>query len=181
MNDYGLEGRREHTVYFKERRKYSRYFVELPLEYWQVDGACRGGLVGNLSDTGLLLHSLQDLPVGKELNIRIFFSNGYEFDGIVAVARIVWKDLHDEPDWKGYKYGIEFVQVSEEDREKLTNVLKDSSAFEEGSTGEDRVPMNHSQEDSNSSPSPSLDSYQSKEKERNCLWDRFKAKMSHFR
>ena len=100
-------------VYFEERRRYPRYSISLPLEYWQTDDACRGGIVGNLSEGGLLIYSLHDMPVGKELNVRIFFTNGYEFDGIRIACKIVWKDPHDETDWKGYKYGIEFVRISE--------------------------------------------------------------------
>ena len=64
--------------FFVERRKHPRYSIQLPLEYWQTDGACCGGLVGNLSEGGLLIRSLRDMPVGTELNVRIFFPNGYE-------------------------------------------------------------------------------------------------------
>ena len=170
----------ESQAYFEERRKYPRFLIRLPLEYWQTDDACRGGLVGNLSEGGLLIHSLQDMPVGKGLNVRIFFPNGYEFDGIRVTGKIVWKDLHYETDWKGYKYGIEFVQISEQDREKLVNLLRSPSILEEISVGGD-APKNPTPEKPASSPIPRMDLCQMKEGSRNCLWDRFKTKILHLR
>lgn len=169
----------ERPVYFEERRKYPRYSIELPLEYWQTDDACRGGLVGNVSEAGLLIHSLQDMPVSKELNVRIFFSNGYEFDGIRVVAKIVWKDFYYEQDWKGYKYGLEFVRISEVDHQKLINLLRNPSALEDDSTGEDSLLRNPPQKKPGPSPLPSLDSCQEKESSRSCLWQRVKTKFLH--
>jgi hypothetical protein len=169
----------DRPAYFEEKRKYPRYSIRLPLEYWQTDDACRGGLVVNLSEGGLLIHSLQDMPVGKELNVGIFFPNGYEFDGIRVTGKIVWKDLHYETDWNGYKYGIEFVRISEEDREKLVNLLRGPSILEEMPMKEDMEPKNPSSEKPVSSPTPSLSSCQMKEISRNCLLDRFKTKILH--
>ena len=166
-------------AYFEERRKYPRYSIRLPLEYWQTDDACRGGMVGNLSEGGLLVHSLEDMLVDKELNIRIFFANGYEFDGIRAAGRIVWKDQHYETDWKGYKYGIEFVRISAEDRQKLVSLLRSPSVLEEIRIKEDKETKNPSPEKPVSSPIPSLDSYQMKETSRNRLWNLVKIKILH--
>jgi len=179
MGDYGLEDRMESPVYFEERRKYPRYSIELPLEYWQTDDVCRGGLVGNVSETSLLIYLRQELPVDEELNVRIFFSNGYEFDGIRAVAKIVWKDLHFETDWRGYKYGLKFVQISEEDRQKLVDLLRSPSTSEEISVREDAVLRNSPPEKPISSSIPSSGSSQMKETSRNGLWERFKTKMLH--
>jgi hypothetical protein len=166
-------------VYFEERRKYPRYSIRLPLEYWQTDDACHGGMVGNLSEGGLLTHSLQDMPVGKELNVRIFFANGYEFDGIRIVGKIVWKDHHYETEWKGYQYGIEFVRISEEDRQKLVNLLRSPSMLEEIPVREDAEAKNPSLEKPVSAFVLDQNSYPMKEAPKRCLWDRLKTKILH--
>jgi len=137
-----LEEKMNSPADFEERRKYPRYSIKLPLEYWRTDDVCRGGLVGNLSEAGLLICSGQDMPVREELNVRVFFSNGYEFDGIRVVAKIVWKDLHYETDWRGYKYGLQFVQISDEDRQKLVDLLRSPSTLEEISVREEPVLKN---------------------------------------
>jgi len=46
-----------------------------------------------------------------------------------VVAKIVWKkpcskeDLNGKQYWRGYQYGLEFMQISDEDRWKLTFVI----------------------------------------------------------
>jgi hypothetical protein len=102
---------------FKERRKSPRF--PFLLEYWETEDSCHGGLVGNLSEKGLLIYSLQDIPVGTDLRIRAFFSNGSEFDAFMVFARVIWKGSERQIGWDGYKYGLEFVSLAPEDRIKL--------------------------------------------------------------
>ena len=166
-------------AYFEERRKYPRYSIRLPLEYWQTDDACRGGMVENLSEEGMLIHSIQDMRVGMEMNVRIFFPNGYEFDCIRITGRIVWKDCHFEADWKGYKHGMEFVQIPGEDRKKLINLLRGPSLVEEIHTTEGMEAKNPQPEEPVPSPLPSVNAHSIKDTGRNRLWDRFKAKVLH--
>ncbi len=64
-----------------ERRRHPRHSIILPLEYWETEDSSHGGLVANVSETGLLIYSVEDMPLNKKLNVRVFFSNGYEFDG----------------------------------------------------------------------------------------------------
>jgi PilZ domain len=167
-----LEEKMNHPAYFEERRRYPRYSISLPFEYWQTDGACRGGIVGNLSEGSLLIYSLQDMPVGEELNIRIFYPNGYEFDGIRVTGKIVWEGPHYETDWKGYRYGIEFIRISAEDSEKLANLLRSPSTLEEISTREEPLLRDPPPRKPLSSPSANLDLCQMKGSGRNFLWKR---------
>ncbi len=169
----------EHPALFEERRKYPRYSISLPLEYWQTDDTCHGGIVGNLSEAGLLIYSLQEMPVGEELNVRIFFLNGYEFDGIGVAGKIIWGGRHHETDWKGYKYGTEIVGISREDRKKLANLLRSPSTLEEISEMRDTVPRNPTPEKQVSPSVLRLASCRMKENSRNCLWERLKTKILH--
>ncbi len=75
----------------KEKRKHTRNSITLILEYWDTYGSLHGGLVGNVSKTGLLIYSLQDLPIGSELTVQVFFSNGYKLDSFQVFSRVIWK------------------------------------------------------------------------------------------
>jgi hypothetical protein len=110
----------------KERRSHPRFIIDLPLEYRDMDGSClRGGIVVNVSEGGLLIETVRDIPVGTELNITVLFPKGFELANLKVVAKIVrkepyWKeDLKGDSYWKGYQYGSEFIQILEEDRWKL--------------------------------------------------------------
>ena len=79
----------------RERRRYSRVFIALPLEYREEgDSILRGAIVGNVSEGGFLIESTRDLPVGTELSITVLFLKGYKLDGFKVVAKIVWKKSH---------------------------------------------------------------------------------------
>jgi hypothetical protein len=108
---------------FEEKRKSPRFPFPLPLEYWETEDSCHGGLVGNLSENGLLIYSLQDIPVGSDLGIKVFFSNGYGFDVFKAFAKVIWKGFDRQNDREGFMYGLEFVSLDSEDRLKLEKLF----------------------------------------------------------
>ena len=114
----------------RERRRYPRFIIDLPLEYRDMDDSClRGAIVVNASEGGFLIESPRDIPVGTELRISILYPNGFELVNFKVVAKIVWKRPYRKEDWKGnrgwlgYQYGLEFIQISEEDRWKLNFLL----------------------------------------------------------
>jgi hypothetical protein len=82
-----------------------------------------GGLVVNASEVGLLINSIKNMPVGTKLNIAVLFPKGYELTNFEVLAEIIWKDLHWEEDWEGYQYGLKFIQILEEDRRELKQLL----------------------------------------------------------
>jgi len=107
-----------------DRRQYPRIPVDLPLDYRVPDQSrTHAGLVVNASETGLLMHSIQDLPLGSMLNIAILFLNEYELTEVKVRAEIVWKDAHRKNDWKGYEYGLRFDPLEGKDRSKLKQLL----------------------------------------------------------
>lgn len=75
-----------------ERRKYPRFNMDLPLEYRVLDASrAHGGLVINASESGLLVHSIKDMPVGTKLNIAVLFPQGYELANFEVFARLFGK------------------------------------------------------------------------------------------
>jgi hypothetical protein len=108
----------------KERRKSSRVLLDLPLEYRVMNAPyAQGGIVVNASEVGLLINSVKSIPVGTKLNIVVLFPEGFELTNFEVLAEIVWKDVYLEEDWQGYRYGINFIQILEEDRLKLKQLL----------------------------------------------------------
>jgi hypothetical protein len=126
------EGKMRPLSDYDDRRESPRVPVDLPLEYRTPDNSrIHGGLVVNASETGLLMHSVQDLPLGSLLNIAILFLNGYELMEFEARAEIVWKDIHQKNGWKGYEYGLRFDPLEEKDHWKLQQLLERSFQREE--------------------------------------------------
>jgi len=125
----------EHTVLWKgntmevlelngERRKQPRLPLSLPLEYRTMyEPRLRTGLLINLNDMGLQFCCRGDLSVGTTLTLRVMFANEYELTGFEVYAKIIWKDLYFERDWREYKYGAEFTCLSEDDKLKLNQLL----------------------------------------------------------
>jgi hypothetical protein len=108
----------------RERRRCPRFLIDLPLEYQGMDDSrSRGGIVVNASETGFLIESVKDIPIGTELNITVLYLKGFEFANFKVTAKIVWKQPSLKENWKGYQYGLEFIQILDEDRWKLNLLL----------------------------------------------------------
>jgi len=119
----------EHTVEepcpVSVKRECPRFSLEAPLEYSTSDGSpIRGAYTGNVSEGGLLVYSIDQLQVGMQLRLMVFYASGYQLDGFRAVAKVVWKEVHYEKEWKGFRYGVQFLYMSETDRRKLREILK---------------------------------------------------------
>jgi hypothetical protein len=128
----------EGSFNYRERRRHPRIVINLPLEYQEKDDSClRGGIVVNAGEGGFLIESTSDIPVSTELSITVLFSKGFELANFKAVAKIVRKEPYSKENskgnqyWEGYLYGLEFIQILEEDRSKLNWLLGGRFEFEE--------------------------------------------------
>jgi len=110
--------------YFKDRRKYPRVHMDLPLEYRvKYDARAHGGIVIDASESGFLIYSTEDIPIGTKLRIAVLFSAEYELAKFEVFTEIIWKNADVERGEEGYQYGSRFVQVLEEDYRKLGKLL----------------------------------------------------------
>ena len=132
-----LDETMEGSLNNRERRRYPRIVINLPLVYQDMGDSClRGARVVNAGKGGFLIEATRDIPVGTELNVTVVFSKGFESANFKAVAEIVWKGPCWKGDWKGnkywegYQYGLEFIEISDEDRWKLNYLLRDRSESE---------------------------------------------------
>jgi hypothetical protein len=109
----------------REKRGHPRSPMHLPLEYRVINAPfSHGGIVANGSEDGLLIHSVKDMPLGTKLDIVVIFPDEFELSNFELMAEIIRRDRHQEEDWEGYAYGLKFLQIFEEDREKLRELLK---------------------------------------------------------
>lgn len=130
-------------IFPRERRRHPRVLIDLPLEYREVgDTSCRGAYTGDVSKMGLLIHSVDNLLMGAKLEVFIFYADEYRLDIFRVFARIVRKRAHSEPDWKGYKYGLEFIQICTEDRRKLDLLMGQGVVSDEAGSKELRTILN---------------------------------------
>lgn len=90
-----------------------------------------GGVVVNASEVGLLVNSVKNMPIGTMLHISVLFPEGYKLTNLKVLAEVIWKDLHWEEDWEGYQYGLKFVQILDEDRDKLKQLLSGEIELDE--------------------------------------------------
>jgi hypothetical protein len=123
LNLVRYEETMEGSLNNRERRRYPRTSIDLPLEYqYTGDSGLRGAMVVNASEGGFLIESTRDIPVGTKLSITLLFPKGFELANFKAVTKIVRKEPYRKEDsegnqyWEGYQYGIEFIQILEEDR-----------------------------------------------------------------
>ena len=122
-----------HSVYrplkepFKDRRRYPRVYMDLPVEYrMKYPPFVRGGIVIDASETGFLIYSPDGIPVGTKLKIAVLFPKEYELEMFEVSAEIIRKTFVVKEE-KGYQYGLRFIQILEEDCRKLRELLKGSS------------------------------------------------------
>jgi hypothetical protein len=112
----------------KEKRKHPRVNMDLPLEY-QVSDAPRvqAGMVINASESGLLIHSIKDMPVGTKLSIAVLFPKGFQLTNFEVLAEVVWKDIYWQENRQEYEFGLRFVNILEEEHQKLRRLLAEES------------------------------------------------------
>ncbi len=95
-----------------------------PCDYWETCDARQGGVIADINQNGLCVHSIVDMEIGQELRIRISYSLGTAFNEFYVLARIIGKDLCCSEGWETYKYDLEFSKISELDRQKLSHFLR---------------------------------------------------------
>src|SRR5512136_1551041 len=106
------EGSMQAARDLKEKRRHPRVNMDLPFEYRVSDGPkAQAGLVINASESGLLVHSIKNMPVGTRLSIAVLFPKGFELTNFEVLAEIVWKDIHWTENREGYQFGLRFIRI----------------------------------------------------------------------
>ncbi len=107
-----------------EKRKHPRFNVDLPIKYGRTNLFFKYARAVNASQGGLLLRLPEEIEVGQQLALKLFFPSQSELNAIRASVRVVWMDLHMRKDWSwDYQTGVRFVDICMEDMTLLKNFL----------------------------------------------------------
>ena len=107
-----------------ERRKYRRFPVRLPVEYYRADSPIsQTGQSLDASEGGLQILFPEQMEIGQKLKLKLFFSTDAGLNAIEMVAEVVWTNPELSEDEKHYRSGVEFTNISPEDMTKLNNFI----------------------------------------------------------
>ena len=111
-----------------ERRKYPRFNIDLPMEYYRIDSPIgNAGRGRNISEGGLLIYFPERIEIGQHLRLKIFFTLKSGLHSMEVLGEVVWVDIHLGEGWGDYKSGVKFIDATQEDMTKLKDFLKSLS------------------------------------------------------
>jgi len=116
----------------KERRDHPRTIISLPANFEiKESGSSYPGLTIDASQSGLLMQTLKEMPIGIKLDIEVLLPGKLSLSRIRAETEIVWKDVSYWEDWEGYAYGLKITYISNEDYVELSRILSNPSCLKE--------------------------------------------------
>lgn len=103
-----------------ERRTYRRFPMRLPIEYYRTDSQSnQPGEALDASEGGLQILFPEQVEIGQNLKLKLFFSSESGLNTIEALVQVVWTDPHTGKDENHYRSGVRFLNISPEDMDKL--------------------------------------------------------------
>jgi hypothetical protein len=107
-----------------EKRRYPRFNVDLPIKYGRTPLFLKYARAVNASQGGLLLFLPEEMGIGQQLALKLFFPFHSELNTIKVSVQVVWMDIHMRKDWAwDYQTGVRFVDISPEDMTILKDFL----------------------------------------------------------
>jgi hypothetical protein len=103
-----------------ERRTYRRFPMRLPIEYYRANSpANRTGHSLDASEGGLQILFPEQVEVGQNLSVKVFFSTDSGLNTIEMVVEVVWINTQLAEGEKHYRTGVRFASISPENMTKL--------------------------------------------------------------
>jgi len=129
MDTKGKEDTSRFGIGNSERRKYPRFPIDLPIEYYRAESSIpASGRTGDISEGGLLVYLSERVEVGEYLKVRCFFTSMSELMSTMEIrAEVVWvvlESLETNGHLGNYKCGLKFIDVNPMVMEKLKVFLK---------------------------------------------------------
>jgi len=107
-----------------EKRKYPRWSVDLPIEYYRDESSIgTAGRALDISEGGLLIYFPEKMEIGQRLRLKCFFVIGSKMNTIEMLCGVAWVEMRIEEDGGDYRTGVEFVDISPDDMTKLKTFL----------------------------------------------------------
>ena len=109
-----------------ERRTYRRFPMRLPIEYYRANSPVnRTGHALDASEGGLQILFPEQVNVGQNLKVKLFFSSETALNTIEMIVEVVWINTQLAEGEKNYRSGVRFTNISTDNMTKL----KEFSAF----------------------------------------------------
>ena len=111
----------------EERREFIRLNASVDVQYTILEKTSPSGGAGvssrNISAGGLCLIVYEDVPVGSLLALSVYFPD-LDFP-IICKGKVAWSKAFAVADEekKRYDIGVEFVDISDEDRQKINQCV----------------------------------------------------------
>ena len=124
--DKKQETKPRHGLYHLERRQYPRFSINLPFEYYRVDSpeVCSAD-TENISEGGLLVYAPERVKVGQRLKARLYFASVSDpVQSIEVLCEVAWVEEPPNADTKKFPCGVRFIDLREEDAEKLRRFIQ---------------------------------------------------------
>jgi c-di-GMP-binding flagellar brake protein YcgR len=107
-----------------ERRKYRRFPIRLLVEYYRVDSPIsQTGQTLDASEGGLQVLFPEQMEIGQNLKLKLFFSSGSELNAIETLGEVVWMNPQLGEGERQYRSGVKFTSISPGDMTKLKNFI----------------------------------------------------------
>lgn len=122
MKDREEETKPRYGIANIERRKYRRFPIRLPVEYYRDDSPInQTGQALDAGEGGLQILFPEQMDIGQNLKLKLFFSSGSELNAIEMLVQVVWMNTQLGEGEKHYRSGVRFINISPEDVTKLKN------------------------------------------------------------
>jgi hypothetical protein len=106
-----------------ERRKQPRFSIGLPIEYRRMNSSkTRPGHTVSVSEDGLMVSFSEQIDIGENLEMRLYFSRGVDLNTITTIVQVIWV-VNEEKEDGLYRYGVNFIDISPVDMDRLKNFL----------------------------------------------------------
>jgi c-di-GMP-binding flagellar brake protein YcgR len=116
------EARPRYGIANFERRRYRRFSIRLPIEYYQADPSInQNGQALDASEGGLQILFPEQMEIGQNLKVKLFFSSESKLNTIEMLVEVVWIETQLGEGEKHYRSGVRFINISPEDMTKLKN------------------------------------------------------------
>ena len=106
-----------------ERRRYPRFKINLPLDYYRLGKqATQNAKARDISEGGLNVYFPEALEIGEQVRLKLFFATPEsDLESIEATAEVTWVAILSGDG--EYQSGVKLVDISSEDLTKLKNFL----------------------------------------------------------
>jgi c-di-GMP-binding flagellar brake protein YcgR len=116
------EAKPRYGIAIFERRRYRRFTIRLPIEYYRAHSPTnQTGQALDASEGGLQILFPEQMEIGQNLKLKLFFSSESKLNAIEMLVQVVWMNTQLGEGEKHYRSGVRFINISPEDMIKLKN------------------------------------------------------------